>query len=118
MVALSRAPEELGIASTMECPSAAVSPAEAANAVGHVPRTRAGSALVGLGSATRIVVTLVVFRPQNIGSVAILFLWMAGQASLKIVLLIVVLGAVLLALSLGTVRILQLRRLVNRGRRD
>jgi len=43
---------------------------------------------------------------------------MAGRASLRIVLLIVVFGAVLLALSLGTVRILQLRRLVNRGRRD
>jgi len=72
---------------------------------------------VGLESATRIVETLVVLMAQNIGSVEILFLWMPGRASLRIVLVIVVLGAVAVALSLDTVRILQLRRLVNRGRR-
>ena len=42
--------------------------------------------MVGLESATRIVETLVVLMAQNIGSVDILFLWMPGRASLRIVL--------------------------------
>lgn len=82
----------------------------------HVPRTRAGSAWVGLGAATLIVVALVVFMLQNTGGVDIRFLWMTGRTSLGLVLLIAVLGSVLVTVALGTVRILQLRRLVNRRR--
>ncbi|HEY0905160.1 MAG TPA: hypothetical protein VGE14_14830 [Marmoricola sp.] len=41
---------------------------------------------------------------------------MTGRTSLGLILLIAVLAAVLLTVFLGTVRILQLRRLVNRRR--
>lgn len=56
---------------------------------------------------------LVGFMVQNTRSVEVSFLWMAGRSSLGLILLIAVLAAVLLTVLLGTVRILQLRRLVN-----
>ncbi|TNM37498.1 LapA family protein [Nocardioides albidus] len=83
-----------------------------------VPRTRAGAAWVGLASAALLVVALVVFMLQNTQRVDVSFLWMTGRTSLGLVLLIAVLGAVVLTLALGTVRILQLRRLVRRDRRN
>jgi uncharacterized integral membrane protein len=90
---------------------------EAESGPGHVPRTRAGSAWVGLGAAMLIVVALVVFMLQNTKRVDVSFLWMTGRTSLGLILLIAVLAAVLLTVFLGTVRILQLRRLVNRRRK-
>ena len=90
--------------------------AEAESGPGHVPRTRAGSAWVGLGAAALIVVALVVFMVQNTKRVDVSFLWMTGRTSLGLILLIAVLAAVLLTVFLGTVRILQLRRLVNHRR--
>ena len=83
-----------------------------------VPRTRTGSAWVGLGAAALVAVALVVFMLQNTARVDISFLWMTGRLPLGLILFIAVLGAILLTVTLGTARILQLRRFVGReGRR-
>lgn len=82
-----------------------------------VPRTRAGSVWVSLAAAALLVVALLVLLVQNTGAVDVEFLWMTGRTSLGLMLLIAVVAAVLVTLAVGTVRILQLRRLVHRGRR-
>jgi uncharacterized integral membrane protein len=83
-----------------------------------VPRTRTGSAWVGLGTAALVAVALVVFMLQNTARVDISFLWMTGRLPLGLILFIAVLGSILLTVTLGTARILQLRRFVGReGRR-
>ncbi len=83
-----------------------------------VPRTRTGSAWVGLGAAALVAVALVVFMLQNTARVDISFLWMTGRLPLGLILFIAVLGSILLTVSLGTARILQLRRFAGReGRR-
>ncbi|GAA3673046.1 hypothetical protein GCM10022237_35830 [Nocardioides ginsengisoli] len=79
-----------------------------------VPRSRAGSAWMGLVSAVVITMALAVLMLQNTARVDISFLWMTGRTSLGLVVLIAVFAAVLMTLCLVTVRILQLRRLLKR----
>lgn len=55
---------------------------------------------------------------QNTARVDIQFLWMTGRMSLGLTLFIAVLGSILITISLGTARILQLRHLVGRQRRS
>jgi len=83
---------------------------------GEVPRTRAGAAWVGLAGAALVAVAFIIFLVQNTGRVDISFLWMTGRLPLGLLLLITVVAAVLVTASLGTARILQLRRLVHRDR--
>ena len=83
-----------------------------------VPRTRTGSAWVGLGAAALVSAALIVFMLQNSARVEISFLWMTGRLPLGLILFIAVLSTIVLTVSLGTARILQLRRFVRReGRR-
>ena len=81
-----------------------------------MPRTRTGTAWVGLATATLLTVALIVFLVQNTRSTEISFLWMTARTSLAIALLIAAVGAVLLTLTVGTARITQLRRLDRRNR--
>lgn len=80
-----------------------------------VPRTRVGTAWVGVCAAAVIAIALVIFMLQNTGRTNIYFLWMHGNTSLAVTLLIAAVGAVLLTLILGTARITQLRHLSRRG---
>lgn len=81
-----------------------------------VQRTRAGAAWVGLTAATILAVALIVFIAQNTRGVEISFLWMSGNTSLALTLLIAVVSGVLLTVVLGTARIVQLRRQLRRRR--
>jgi putative membrane protein len=82
----------------------------------HVPRTRTGTAWVGVSAAAVIAVALIVFLAQNTRSTEISFLWMTTSTSLTVALLIAAVGSVLLTLIIGTARITQLRRLLRRRR--
>jgi uncharacterized integral membrane protein len=84
----------------------------------HALRTRTGSAWVGLAAAALVAVALVIFMVQNTADAAISFLWMTGELPLGLILLIAVLGSILATMSLGTARILQLRRAIGRERRE
>jgi len=79
-----------------------------------VPRTRTGTAWVGVCVAAVISIALLTFMVQNTRRVEISFLWMDTSTSLALTLLIAALGGVFVTLIVGTARILQLRRLVRR----
>ncbi|GAB1694946.1 lipopolysaccharide assembly LapA domain-containing protein [Krasilnikovia sp. M28-CT-15] len=80
-------------------------------------RTRAGSAWFGLCTAALLAVVLIIFMLQNTGSVQVNFLGMSGSLPLALALLIAAVGAAMLTMVVGTVRIAQLRRL-SRHRRE
>jgi uncharacterized integral membrane protein len=65
-------------------------------------------------AAAILSVLLIVFMLQNTHSVEVNFLGMTGSTSLALMLLIAAVGAVLLTLMVGSVRIIQLRRAVRR----
>jgi uncharacterized integral membrane protein len=82
----------------------------------RVPRTRTGAAWIALIAAALLAVLLIVFLVQNTHSTEISFLWMTTSTPLAVALLIAAVGSVLLTLTVGTVRITQLRRLVRKNR--
>lgn len=81
---------------------------------GRVPATRTGQAWVTLAVAALLAVLLIIFLIQNTGSTRISFLWMSGSTPLAVALLIAAVGSALLALTLGTARIAQLRHQVRK----
>jgi uncharacterized integral membrane protein len=83
----------------------------------RVPRTRTGTAWVGVCVGAGIAIALLIFMAQNTRRVEISFLWMDTNTSLALTLLIAAVGGVLLTLIVGTARIVQLRRLVRRRHR-
>jgi uncharacterized integral membrane protein len=83
---------------------------------GRVPRTRTGAAWTALIAVALITVLLIVFLVQNTRSTEISFLWMTTRTPLAVALLIAAVGSVLLTLTIGTVRITQLRRLIRKNR--
>ena len=81
----------------------------------QVPRSsRTGRVWVAVCAAAILAVLLIVFMLQNTHSVEVNFLGMTGSTSLALMLLIAAVGAVLLTLMVGSVRIIQLRRAVRR----
>jgi putative membrane protein len=81
----------------------------------QVPRSsRTGRVWVAVCAAAILSVLLIVFMLQNTHSVEVNFLGMTGSTSLALMLLIAAVGAVLLTLMVGSVRIIQLRRAVRR----
>ena len=81
---------------------------------GGVPRTRTGTAWVGIWIAAVALVVLVVFMMQNTRSVEITFLWMHGRVPLALALLVAGVGVAVLAMAVGGARVGQLRRLARR----
>lgn len=81
---------------------------------GRVPRTRTGAAWFGICAAAVASVILIVFMLQNTRSVEVTFLWMHGSVALALALLIAGVGAAIVAIAVGGVRIGQLRRLARR----
>ncbi|SKC68870.1 LapA family protein [Krasilnikoviella flava] len=95
--------------------SAAPSVTRTSTSHGKAPRSRAGAAWVGICIAALILVALIVFMLQNIQLVLVSFLGMEGTVPLAVALLIAGAGVGVIALVVGTVRIAQLRRRVQRG---
>ncbi|MBB3095917.1 putative integral membrane protein [Actinoplanes campanulatus] len=90
--------------------------APAASPTGRVPRTRAGATWSGICAAALLSVVLIVFIGQNSRSVQVNFLGMGGSLPLALALLIAAVGAAILTMVVGTVRIAQLRRLSHQRR--
>ena len=83
-----------------------------------LPRSsRTGRVWVAVCAAALLAVALIVFMLQNTHTVEVNFLGMTGSTSLALMLLIAAVGAVLLTLIVGSVRIVQLRRAVRRQQR-
>ncbi len=72
--------------------------------------TRTSAAWFGITVGVLIMIALVVFMLQNTESVTVSFLGMMGAAPLAAILLIAALGAALVVLLVGGLRIGQLRR--------
>jgi uncharacterized integral membrane protein len=81
-----------------------------------VPRTRTSAVWFGVCAGAVALILLIVFVAQNTGNVRIEFLWMDGQISLALAMLIAGVCGVLVAMAVASVRIIQLRRLVRRRR--
>ncbi|HZD73867.1 MAG TPA: lipopolysaccharide assembly protein LapA domain-containing protein [Actinomycetota bacterium] len=93
-------------------------PEEAARRAGGPPRTVARTKASALWTAVAVgvvaLVVILIFVAQNSSSVRIHFLMMEGSMPLGVALLLAALLGALLMLAIGTVRILQLRRLARR----
>lgn len=72
-------------------------------------RSRTGGIWVSVIVASVVLIFLLVFILQNIATVTVRFLWMAGSLPLGVALLFAVIGGALLLALIGTARILQLR---------
>jgi uncharacterized integral membrane protein len=82
------------------------------------PRTRAGSTWVMACVATIVLIILIVFIAQNSGPARISFFSLHGRFPLAVALLAAVAAGSVLTLVIGSTRILQLRRIVRRRRRE
>jgi uncharacterized integral membrane protein len=76
--------------------------------------TRASAVWMALAVGVLVLVAILIFVAQNSAKVRINFLWMHGTLVLGIALLISAILGVLLTLAVGSVRMLQLRRLAKR----
>jgi uncharacterized integral membrane protein len=83
----------------------------------RVPRTRISAVWFGVWAGVVALILLIIFVGQNTAAVEISFLWMDGQISLALALLIAGVAGALIAMAVAAARIIQLRRLVRRGNR-
>jgi len=79
-------------------------------------RSRTGTLWVGLIVGALVLVLLLIFIMQNGQAVEVEFFGLAGSLSLAVAILLGVVAGALLVVVPGTVRILQLRNRVRRGR--
>jgi uncharacterized integral membrane protein len=79
-------------------------------------RSRTSSAWFSVVALTVLLLLLVIFIAQNTQSVEVSFLGWNGEQPLAVSLLIATVVGILLAVVAGSLRILQLRRRVRRGR--
>jgi uncharacterized integral membrane protein len=96
--------------------AASIQPAEVRDAAA-LPRTRAGTAWVLACVAAFALLVLIVFITQNTRTTEVSFLGWHGDFPLAVALLAATLIGAVLALILGTTRIVQLRRTALRSRR-
>lgn len=70
----------------------------------------------GVWAGVAALILLIIFVAQNTASVEITFLGLEGRISLALALLIAGVAGAVIAMAVGALRIIQLRRLVRRGR--
>ncbi len=80
-------------------------------------RSRAGAWWAGMIVAAVVLVLLLIFVGQNNQPVTVRFLWLTGRVPLGVAMLLAVIVGVLTVAIPGSIRILQLRRLVAGGTR-
>jgi uncharacterized integral membrane protein len=78
--------------------------------------TRISAAWIGVWAGIVVVILLIIFIAQNTAGVRIRFLWMDGVIPTALALLIAGVGGAIIAMAVAAARIVQLRRLVRRGR--
>jgi uncharacterized integral membrane protein len=81
-----------------------------------VTPTRTSAMWLGVWAGVLMVILLIIFVAQNTASVQINFLWMSGQISLALAMLIAGVAGAIIAMAVAAARIIQLRRLVRRSR--
>jgi len=82
----------------------------------QVAHTRTSAAWVGVWAGVVVLILLIIFVAQNTASVKISFFNLEGQISLALALLIAGVGGAIVSMAVAATRILQLRRMVRRGR--
>ncbi len=99
-------------------PVSSTPPAQTPEHDGRDPLRRSVTSGLWAGIITAIVllVLLVVFIAQNTDSTTVRFLWLDGRTPLAVALLVATALGMALAGAIGSLRILQLRRRVKRGR--
>lgn len=85
---------------------------------GRVRRGRVSRLWTSLIIATVVLVALIIFIAQNSASVTVHFLGLDGRISLALALLLSAVAGILLAATLGTIRIVQLRQALKRNTPD
>jgi uncharacterized integral membrane protein len=78
--------------------------------------TRTSAAWVGVWAGVVALILLIIFVAQNTARVRITFFALEGEISLALALLIAGVGGAIVAMAVAATRILQLRRMVRRGR--
>lgn len=91
-------------------------PGDTASTVDPLRRSRTSGIWFAVVAMAVILLLLIIFIAQNTESVQVAFLGWDGTTPLAVALLIAVLAGLLLAVAAGSLRILQLRRRVRRGR--
>jgi uncharacterized integral membrane protein len=81
-----------------------------------VPHTRTSAAWLGIWAGVAALIVLIIFVAQNTASVQVNFLWMTSHFSLAVALLVAGVAGAVIAMAVAAARIIQLRRLVRRGR--
>ena len=81
-----------------------------------VPQTRTGVIWVTVCVGALLAVALIAFMLQNTHTVEVNFFGMTGSTSLSLMLLIAAVGGILLTLTLGSARIVQLRHQARKRR--
>ena len=82
----------------------------------RVAPTRTSTVWVGVWAGVVVLILLIIFVAQNTASVQIQFFAMDGQIPLALALLIAGVAGAIIAMAVAALRILQLRKLVRRGR--
>jgi uncharacterized integral membrane protein len=104
---------------SVEQPAESQGPAEptpSSSGPAKVRRTRISALWIGLIIGALFLLLLIVFIAQNSREVPVHFLGFAGHISLGLALLVAAAFGLLIAAVPGTIRIMQLRNLVRRGR--
>jgi uncharacterized integral membrane protein len=87
-----------------------------ARRVGGSPLTKTSAVWLGVWAGVFVLILTIVFVAQNTSGVRISFLWMDGRIPLALALLIAGVAGAVIAMAVASARIIQLRRLVRRGR--
>jgi uncharacterized integral membrane protein len=105
-------------ATTPETPAADTTPGkQAASGSDPLRGSRTSGLWTGLVLISVLLILLIIFIAQNTDPVAISFLGWEGDAPLAVALLAASVAGLLLAVTAGSLRILQLRRRVKRDQR-
>ena len=82
----------------------------------RIGMTRTSAMWLGVWAGVVVVILLIIFVAQNTSSVQIKFFGASGHISLALALLIAGVGGAIIAMGVSAARIIQLRRMVRRGR--
>jgi uncharacterized integral membrane protein len=81
-----------------------------------VTHTRTSAVWAGIWAGVLVLILLIIFIAQNTANVKISFFALEGQISLALAMLIAGVAGAIIAMAVAAFRILQLRRMVRRGR--
>lgn len=91
--------------------------AEAPTQPEHGPRGRPKAAWTGVTIGVIVAILLIVFIAQNTRKVEVSFLWLDGNVSEAVALLVAAVSGAAIVLLVGTIRVTQLRRAERRQRK-